>query len=92
MGVMRAEIVKVDDKTFRLMLGKHELGVSKTDFDARFHMYAVNDALEVSFLEGQKYLERMVENARIDEEIMKVRFEVQLETAKARQKWEEENT
>jgi len=30
------------------MLGDHELGVSKTDFDARFHMHAINDALDVA--------------------------------------------
>jgi hypothetical protein len=51
------------------MLGNHELGNSKTDFDARFHMHAINDTLDVAFLEGQKYLERMVEKQRMDLEI-----------------------
>jgi hypothetical protein len=83
---MRAEIIKVDDKTHRLMLGKHELGVSKTDFDARFHMHAINDALEVAFLEGQRYLERMVENQRMELELQKEMQKARAEIEEARLK------
>lgn len=85
---MRAEIIKVDDKTYRLMLGKHELGMSKTDFDARFHLNAINDALEVSFLEGQKYLERMVEGQRMELELQRAMQQAQVEAYEARQKLE----
>jgi hypothetical protein len=42
---MKAEIKKVE-KGFALMLGNHELGVSKNDSDARFHMHAINAAIE----------------------------------------------
>lgn len=87
---MKAEIIKVDDKTFRLMLGKHELGVSKTDFDARFHMHAINDALKVSFHEGEKYLERMVEKRRFELEFQAAMMKVQAEMAIERQKFEQE--
>lgn len=55
----RAEVLP-DGKVFKIMLGSHELGISKTDSDARFHMYAINDAIDVAYLEGQKYLERLV--------------------------------
>ena len=56
----QATVVKIDDKTFHVKLGEAVIGTSKTDFDARFHMYAINDALGVAYLEGQKTLERMV--------------------------------
>lgn len=66
----RATVVPSEDgKSFRVLLGEREIGVSKTDFDARFHMHAINDALDVAFLEGEKYLERMVEKARLDIEL-----------------------
>jgi hypothetical protein len=44
--------VKPLEKGFALMLGDHELGVSKTDFDARFHMHAINDALKAAYDRG----------------------------------------
>lgn len=77
---MRATI-EPRDKVFALMLGKHELGVSKTDFDARFHMHAINDALDVAYLEGQKYLERMVEAQRMELEFQKAIMQVKAEQA-----------
>lgn len=42
---MKAEVRKVDEKTFKVFLGNHELGVTKSDFDARFHANAINYAL-----------------------------------------------
>jgi hypothetical protein len=77
----RATIVKVDEKTHRVMLGGHEIGVSKTDFDARFHMHAINDALDVAYLEGQQYLERLVANQRLELELMKQQLHVEAELA-----------
>jgi hypothetical protein len=65
---MRATI-KPLEKGFALMLGEKEIGFSKTDFDARFHMHVINDALDVAYLEGQKYLERLVEKQRLELEI-----------------------
>jgi len=38
--------IKPLEKGFVLMLGDHELGTSKTDFDARFHMHAINAVME----------------------------------------------
>lgn len=81
---MQATIVKKSEKEFSLMLGEHEIGVSKTDFDARFHMHAINDALQVSFLEGQKYLERIVEKQRLDREINLLIMEAKLEQERQR--------
>lgn len=44
--------IKPLEKEFALMLGNHELGVSKNDVDARFHMHAINDALESEYNRG----------------------------------------
>lgn len=49
---MEATIVKKGEKEHALMLGGHELGVSKSDCDARFHMHAINDALKAAYDEG----------------------------------------
>lgn len=76
----RARIDKIDEKTHRVMLGGLEIGTSKTSFDAQFHVNAINDALDVAFLEGQKYLERMVEGQRLELEVME-------ETLKTRAEW-----
>lgn len=75
----RATIENSEPKVFRVMLGKHEIGVSKTDFDARFHMHAINDALDVAFLEGQQYLERMVVQARQDVEYQSLMMQARAE-------------
>jgi hypothetical protein len=74
--------VRPIEKGFELVLGERVIGTSKTDFDARFHMHAINDALDVAFLEGQKYLERMVEKTRQELEFQKAMFQIQAETAK----------
>ncbi len=66
------------------MLGNHELGASKTDFDARFHMHAINDALDVAYLEGQKYLEQMVIRKRLEAEIQKALFAARAEMERER--------
>ena len=58
---------------YRVMLGGHEIGTSKTDFDARFHMHAINAALNLAWDAGYRYaapkegLERrvMTESMRI---------------------------
>jgi SOS response regulatory protein OraA/RecX len=65
----RATIIKVSEKEYKIMLGNHEIGTSKTDFDGRFHMHAINDALDVAYLEGQEYLERMVMRKRAEVEL-----------------------
>lgn len=80
---MRATI-EPKDKGFALMLGKHELGSSKTDFDARFHMHAINDALDVAYLEGQKYLEQMVIRKRLETEVQNTLLRVRAEMEKER--------
>lgn len=72
----RAVVENTEGKVFRVMLGEHEVGVSKTDFDARFHVNAINDALDVAYLEGQKYLERLVEKARLDVEVQELLMRV----------------
>lgn len=76
----RARIDKIDEKTHRVMLGDHEIGTSKTSFDAQFHVNAINDALDVAHLEGEKYLERMVVGQRID-------LELTTEISKAKADW-----
>lgn len=73
----RARIDKIDEKTYRVMLGDHEIGTSKTSFDAQFHVNAINDALDVAHLEGEKYLERMVKEQRIKLEVMKETLKVE---------------
>jgi hypothetical protein len=41
-----ARVEKISEKEFQLVLGDHVIGTSKTDFDARFHMHAINKAIE----------------------------------------------
>jgi hypothetical protein len=50
---MKAEVKPVD-KGFELVLGNHVLGTSKTDFDARFHMHAINAALDEARESGRQ--------------------------------------
>lgn len=76
----RATIKTVGEKDFRVLLGENEIGVSKTDFDARFHMHAINDALDVAYLEGQQYLERMVEGQRLELEIQTAVMRAKVDT------------
>lgn len=45
---MRAEVKKRGEKEFDVVLGSHIIGTSKTDFDARFHMHAINDAIDAA--------------------------------------------
>jgi len=71
--------IKPLEKGFALMLGEHELGVSKTDCDARIHMHAVNDALDVAYLEGQKYLELLVQKRRLEYDLLKAKLKIQAE-------------
>jgi hypothetical protein len=52
MSFTNATVVKDGEKVFRLMLGDREIGVSKSDCDARFHMHAINDALQDAYMEG----------------------------------------
>lgn len=54
MSYIKAEVVKVDEKTFRVMLSRHEIGTSKNDTDARFHVNAINDALDATYRAGQE--------------------------------------
>lgn len=49
---MEATVVKKGEKEHALMLDGHELGVSKSDCDARFHMHAINAALVAEFNRG----------------------------------------
>jgi len=51
---MQATIVKKGEKEHTLMFGGHELGTSKTDCDARFHMHAINDALKAAYERGRQ--------------------------------------
>ena len=55
--MVKATIEEVKDEkgksTFRLMLGGREIGTSKTDSDARFHMHAINLAIDMAFEEGK---------------------------------------
>lgn len=39
---------------FKVLLGTHEIGTSKNDTDARFHMHAINDALKAAYTVGYK--------------------------------------
>ena len=50
--MLRATVKKKDEKTYALMLGDHEIGVSKLDSDARMHMHEINDALEGEYERG----------------------------------------
>jgi hypothetical protein len=43
-----ARVEKVSDKEFKVFLGNHEIGTAKSDFDARFHMHAINKAIEAA--------------------------------------------
>lgn len=52
---MEATIAKRGEKEHALMLGSHELGISKTDFDARFHMHAINEALKSEYERGRQF-------------------------------------
>jgi hypothetical protein len=58
MSYIKATILEAKgekDKTvFRVMLADHEIGTSKTDFDARFHMHAINAALEAAYEQGAR--------------------------------------
>jgi hypothetical protein len=58
---MEATVIKRGEKEHALILGGHELGVSKSDFDARFHMHAINkiihDAYSVGFKDGANFIE-----------------------------------
>jgi hypothetical protein len=54
----RAYVDNSNPKTFRVMLGDHEIGVSKTDFDARFHVNAINDALDEAYLSEDVLLQQ----------------------------------
>jgi len=55
----RARIDKVDEKTHRVVLGGHEIGTSKTSFDAQFHVNVINDALDEAVREAvDDYRER----------------------------------
>lgn len=56
---MRAEVKKRSEKEFDVMLGDHVIGTSKTDFDARYHVNAVNDALQAAYQEGRAYGEEL---------------------------------
>lgn len=53
---MKQATIVPDGKVFKLMLGTHELGQSKTDSDARFHMHAINEALDEAYQEGRDHL------------------------------------
>lgn len=85
--MVRATIKELGPKDFRVLLGDKEIGKATNDVDARFHMYAINDALDVAYLEGQKYLERMVENNRVNLEMVRaitearIKFSEELEKA-----------
>jgi hypothetical protein len=43
---MRAEVKKVGEKEFEVVLGNHVIGTAKSDCDARFHMHAINKAID----------------------------------------------
>jgi hypothetical protein len=47
-----AYVNKKSEKEFEVILGNHVFGTSKADFDARFHVNAINDALQNAYEEG----------------------------------------
>ena len=54
---LRATVVETlkDEKgksQFNVILGEHIIGTSKTNFDARFHMHAINDAIDKAWQAG----------------------------------------
>lgn len=58
---LQAEVKPSEDgKAFKLMIGKHELGVSKTDVDARFHMHIINEALKLEYQRGRSDFAKQV--------------------------------
>jgi hypothetical protein len=63
----RAEIVKVSEKEYKIMLGNHEIGSSKTDFDGLFHVHAINDALMEAYEEGRAVWESPDEEDNYEE-------------------------
>lgn len=50
---MKAELKKIDDKTFAVILGDHEIGRTKLQCDAQFHVNVINDALEQAYTNGE---------------------------------------
>jgi hypothetical protein len=72
---MKAEI-KPLDKGFALMLGDHELGVSKTDFDARFHMHAINNAIKFAQIETSRQILSSMQDRLNELEIEVNNFEI----------------
>jgi hypothetical protein len=83
-----AEVVKKGEKEFEVVLGGQILGTTKTDFDARFHMHAINDALNIAYLEGQKYLEHLVVRQRLESELQAARMQARAEYEKERMDYE----
>lgn len=53
--ITRPTIVQ-NGKEFKLMLGDHELGRSKSDCDARFHLHAINAAIDSGIQEAARYV------------------------------------
>lgn len=47
------EVMGEKKPEFHVHIGTHVIGVSKTDFDARFHMHAINKALDEAYEAGQ---------------------------------------
>ena len=55
---LRATIEEVkgekDKTSYKVMLGNHEIGTSKTGFDAQFHLNAINKALDEAYEQGRR--------------------------------------
>jgi len=47
-----AHVNKRSEKEFDVVLGSHVIGTSKSDFDARFHVNAINKALQAAYDQG----------------------------------------
>lgn len=69
----RAEVVP-DGKEFKVMLGNHEVGRSKSDCDARFHMHAINAAIDEARLNEANWWMPLIPNG-INKELEKQRDE-----------------
>ncbi len=52
-SIIEATVVKRSEKEHDVTIGSHIIGTSKTDFDARFHLHAINEALDEAYRAGQ---------------------------------------
>lgn len=57
---MKRATIDTTDGKFKLMLGDHEIGTSKTHLDASFHLCAINDAIDEAFQEGREDVKKLM--------------------------------